>query len=99
VGTNVWLGTRIRTVSKIIGIARGEHGSVVPPSQLRIFGTRGEAGQLCACGPCAADIGDTRGTQGTRASADDDRVAGLEGDDGVDAPPSSDLVGESAHVA
>lgn len=39
VGTYVWLSTRIRTIAKVIWVAGGEHRSVVPLAQFRIFGT------------------------------------------------------------
>src|SRR5438045_4177881 len=45
-----------------------------------------------------ARIGDAGITERTRAPTDDDREAALEGDDGIDSPPTDELIGNSVQV-
>jgi len=98
VGANVGLGTRIGPITVVIGGAGSEYGSVVPLQDFLGSGARSQVRQGGPGRPGAANVGNTGVAQRSRAALDVNRVAALEGDDRINAPPADQLVGRSIYA-
>src|SRR5436305_6489172 len=92
------LRARIVAVVVNVWIAGGEDRRVEPRSQLLIQRARGQMRRPGSCRAGTTRIGDTGAAECTRAPADNDGEAALEGDDGVDPPSADERIGNSVQV-
>src|SRR6201987_377983 len=93
VGANVGFGARIVAVAVIR--ARCEYRRIKPVGEPIIERTGSVMRQTGPDGAGTACIGNASVAQGAGAATDDDREAALECDDGIDSPPTNQLVRDS----